>query len=260
MADAATVASVENYYANTLIIQYRNKPKATATIKIGADLYMADGLIFDLNNILDIDSATGSQLNLIGKILGCSRDVPGLVLDKDFFSFEKDPSYTVTVVTYADLLAYDTSDVVEYEVIRVLSDESHDGETTFYKWMITEGVGAWEYLQKPQVSFGYSDQNELSDGYWKSYFNSVGTVYSLFDEEYRTLLKFKALYNVRRGSMAFLDEMYYRVFGDEIEMINNQDLTVTYNVSTIHSVATEAALYLNLIQPPLGIGYTIVYV
>lgn len=200
MANEQDIQSVENYYADLLIIQYRNKPKARATIKLGADLYMADGLIFDLNNVLDIDTAVGAQLDLIGKILGCNRNIYGMTLNIDFFSFEK--------------------------------------------------VDA----------FGYSDADGLSDGYWKQYRNSIGTVYSLPDDVYRTLLKFKAIYNVRRGSTKFMNEMYWRIFGSEVEMVNNQDLTVTYNVPTSHSVAVEAAIFLNYLEPPLGIGYTVNYI
>lgn len=197
MADQKVVASVEDYYAGTLIIQYRNKPKARATIKLGADLYMADGLIFDLNNILDIDTAVGKQLDLIGKILGCPRDIPGLVLDKDFFSFEKTDAY------------------------------------------------------------GYSDADALSDGYWKNYDNSTGTAYTLLNDDYRTLLKFKAIYNVRYGSMGFMNEMYYRIFGNEVRMINNYDLSVTYKVPSTQSIALQAAIFLNYLEPPLGIDYEI---
>ena len=202
MANPQDVASVENYYADTLIIQYRNKPKARATIKLGANLYLADGLIFDLNNILDIDTAEGAQLDLIGKILGCSRNIVGLTLDKDYFSYEKEP---------------------------------------------------------PEVSYGYSDVNALSQGLWKSYNNSIGSAYSLFDADYRILLKFKALYNVRRGSMAFMDEMYYRIFRNEVNMINNHDLSVTYEIPASHSIAVETAIFLNYLEPPLGIDYSITY-
>ena len=199
MANPTDVQNVENYYADLLIIQYRNKPKARATIKLGADLYLADGLIFDLNNILDIDTAIGVQLDLIGKILGCNRNIYGLTLDTKFFSFQKNNAY------------------------------------------------------------GYSDKDALSEGYWKNYQNSTGTIYSLPDDVYRTLLKFKAIYNVRRGSMQFMDEMYWRIFGNEINMVNNHDLSVTYNVPTSHSVAVTAAIYLNYLEPPLGINYTINY-
>lgn len=199
MANIEDVQNVQNYYADLLIIQYRNRPKARATIKLGANLYMADGLIFDLNNILDIDTAFGVQLDIIGKILGCNRNIYGLTLDTKFFSFEK------------------------------------------------------------TVAYGYSDKDALSEGYWKDYQNSTGTIYRLPDDVYRTLLKFKAIYNVRRGSMQFMDDMYFRIFGSEVNMVNNHDLTVTYNIPSTHGVAVEAAIYLNYLEPPLGIGYTINY-
>lgn len=200
MAYETGIANVEEYYANLLIIQYRNKPKARATIKLGADLYLSDGLVWDIGNVLDIDTAIGAQLDLIGKILGQSRNIPGLVIDKPFFSFEKEDAY------------------------------------------------------------GFSTADELSEGYWKNYRNSVGSVYNLSDYSYRILLKFKAMYNVRRASMAFMYDMYYRAFGNEIKMINNQDLTVTYEVSNNYSEAVAAALHLKLIEPCMGVDYSISYV
>lgn len=191
------IASVENYYADLIIIQYRNKPKARATIKLGANLYLADGLVFDLQNVLDIDTAQGAQLDLIGKILGCNRNIFGFNLNKKYFSFEKEP---------------------------------------------------------PEISYGYSDKNALSEGLWKSYRNSIGSAFALFDDDYRKLLKFKALYNLRRASWGDMDEMYYRAFGNEVEMINNLDATVSYNIDANASVAFQVADFLGYIKPPLGIG------
>lgn len=199
MVYSAQVANVQDYYANLLILQYRNKPKARATVKLGANLYLADGLIFQLNDVLDIDKAVGPQLDIIGGILGCNRIIYGLVIDKEFFSFQKEDA------------------------------------------------------------FGYSDKTQLSEGFWKNYRNSIASKYSLPDNIYRTLLKFKAIYNVRYGSMAFLDEMYYRIFGNEITYTNNKNLSITYNIPTEHSVAVEAAIYLNYLEPPLGIDYNINY-
>ena len=191
------IADIENYYADLLIIQYRNKPNARATIKLGVDLYLADGLIFDLNNVLDIDTAVGAQLDLIGKILGVNRQIDGFTLDHDYFSFEKEP---------------------------------------------------------PAVSYGYSDKDALSQGYWKNYNNSIGSSYSLNDDDYRVLLKFKALYNVRYGSWGCMDLLYWRTFGNEITLVNNKDLTVSYQVSPSASIGLQVAQYLGYIEPPLGIG------
>ena len=81
------LTDLQDYYANLLILQYHSKPKAIATIKTSVSLYAGDGLIFQLPDLLDIDKAQGVQLDLIGKILGCSRNVQGLTLDKTYFSF-----------------------------------------------------------------------------------------------------------------------------------------------------------------------------
>lgn len=255
MAYDTEIANIENYYADLLIIQYRNKPNARATIKLGVDLYLADGLIFDFNNVLDIDTAEGAQLDLIGKILGVSRNIDGFTFNVDFFSFEKNPLYIATVADLTALGNYDTSNVTEGDCIKVESDSNHDNNTTFYEWVITGGVGDWTYkASNNEISYGYSDKNELSQGYWKRYKNSVGSSYSLYDDDYRVLLKFKALYNVRYGSWACMDWLYKKAFGDEITLVNNKDATISYQVSSDASLGLQVAQFLGYIEPPLGIG------
>jgi len=86
----AEIDDIKEYYANLLILQYRNKRKARETIKAGVDIYLGDGVVLQLQDILDIDTAEGEQLNLIGKILGCPRDVPGININTKFFSFHVD--------------------------------------------------------------------------------------------------------------------------------------------------------------------------
>lgn len=197
MAYETETANVQDYYANLLILQYRNKPKASATIRMGAGIYLADGLIFELNDILNLETQTGAQLDLIGQILGVNRNVNGLNLDTEYFTFEKTTAY------------------------------------------------------------GFSDKNALSEGVWKNYRNSIASSYALQDSEYRALLKFKAAYNIKVGSWGQLDELYYRFFGDELNMVNNKNLTVTYEVSPNLSVALKAAMFLGYIEPPMGIGYSV---
>lgn len=252
MAYETEVENVKEYYADLLILQYRSKPRARATIKLGAELYLADGLVFQLNDCLNIDTAVGAQLDLIGKILGCSRNIPGLTLRDDFFSFENKTEFTVA--TYADL----PETAVTNDVARVITDETHDDNTTYYQWL----NGAWTYQGEtnPIDVYGYSDKNALSDGYFKSYWNSTGSIYSLQDNDYRSLLKFKAAYNLRRGSWGDMNDLYYRMFGTDLQMVNNKNLSVTYNVSANLSTSLRAAIYLNYIQPPMGINYTINYV
>ena len=47
------------------------------------------------------------------------------------------------VGTYAELQAYDTSTLQNNNIIKVSQDETHNNETTYYRWVITGGVGAW---------------------------------------------------------------------------------------------------------------------
>lgn len=50
---------------------------------------------------------------------------------------------TDIVGTYAQLQAYDTSTLPPNSIIKVLQDESQNNETTYYRWVISGGVGSW---------------------------------------------------------------------------------------------------------------------
>ena len=60
------------YLSNLLIIQYNNLPKASATIQaVGADF--PDDLIFAVRDGFSLETATGVQLDILGKYLGTDR-------------------------------------------------------------------------------------------------------------------------------------------------------------------------------------------
>lgn len=50
------------------------------------------------------------------------------------------------VGTYEELQAYDTSHLQNNDIVKVLSDESRNYETTYYRWVITDGAGAWSFI------------------------------------------------------------------------------------------------------------------
>lgn len=189
------IDDIKQYYGDLLILQYRNKPKARKTVQIGCDIYTGDGVVFDLINSLDIDSAEGAQLDLIGKILDCPRTIQGLNPDKQYFSFQ------------------------------------YDG------------------------ALGFSTAQELSNGIFKTFYNSIQSEYALKDDDYRQLLKFKAIVNIWRASMAEMDEAIYNSFGNDVLLINNQNLTITYIISNSLTIATQAALIQGYLRAPIGIGF-----
>ena len=187
--------AVKEYYADLLILQYHSKTKARETIKLTADIYMADGLVFQLPNILDIDTAEGAQLDIIGKILDCPRIVQGVYNDLVFFQFHID-----------------------------------------------------------ETSLGFSTVGNPTSANFRSIQNYNKSEYSLPDEDYRFLLRFKSIVNVMRGSEKGIDDALWAAFGGDVILKNNKDLTITYIVSDRHTLATLAAKNLGYYRAPEGIG------
>lgn len=79
-------------YTDLLIWQYRNKPKATQTIKL-LEQEIAQGFIdlYHLKNVLNIDTAQGVNLDLVGKHVGQDRVINSYILRK-FFGFRDSPN------------------------------------------------------------------------------------------------------------------------------------------------------------------------
>ncbi len=75
------------YYADLLIIQYRNQPRAYATMQALCRLTIMDQLPFALRDAFGVSDAIGVQLDTLGKYIGVSRLVltfsGQVVLDDD---------------------------------------------------------------------------------------------------------------------------------------------------------------------------------
>lgn len=71
------------YYKDLIILQYRDKPKAQSTVQSIVELLMADGLIFDVRNAYNFDTAIGRQLDVIGQYIGINRLISSGELDDD---------------------------------------------------------------------------------------------------------------------------------------------------------------------------------
>lgn len=105
MADSATLQEIIDYYTNLLIIQYNNLPNARAQITLYVTELIANGVIFDVRDGYDLDTAVGVQLDVLGKYIGADRFYTGQDLT-DFFSFatyDTDPIYGIgDHIGYAD--------------------------------------------------------------------------------------------------------------------------------------------------------------
>lgn len=83
----ATDQELIDYYADLLIIQYRGKPRAYATIQARVKPIIMNQLPLAVQNAYNIDTAIGKQLDILGKYVGVARTVltfsGQVVLDDD---------------------------------------------------------------------------------------------------------------------------------------------------------------------------------
>lgn len=82
-----TVSEIIDYYLNLLILQYKDKPNIRGTISALVDSAIAENILFDVRDAYELESASGSQLDVIGKYVGVDRFYEGLVLTGTFFGF-----------------------------------------------------------------------------------------------------------------------------------------------------------------------------
>lgn len=85
------------YYANLLILQYRTKPKAHATIIALIRVLMVFDIIREVENGYDVDTAVGKQLDVLAKYVGAERVATGIDFSRVFFgmvNYSSSPPYT----------------------------------------------------------------------------------------------------------------------------------------------------------------------
>lgn len=57
---------------------------------------------------------------------------------------KNNPDVVDIVATYADLMAYDTQHLSDKDIIRVLEDETHDGDSSYYRF--NKSAGTWTFI------------------------------------------------------------------------------------------------------------------
>jgi len=65
------------------------------------------------------------------------------------------------VGTYQDLQNYDTTTLGNDDIIKVLQDSTHNDAMTYYRWVITGGVGAWSYIGQEGPYYTKSETETL---------------------------------------------------------------------------------------------------
>lgn len=82
----ATTDEIVKSYVDLLILQYREKANARATIDVQVRPVIIDQIPTEVENAFDIETAVGAQLDTLGKYVGVSRD--GYTLEQGAISLD----------------------------------------------------------------------------------------------------------------------------------------------------------------------------
>lgn len=201
------ITSLVSYYANLLIVQYHNKPKAVATITALVTELLAAGVIFDVQNGYSIETAIGKQLDIIGKYVGVDRFFKDLDLH-DYFAFN----------------FYD------------------EGAIPDDKWGFNT----------------YTDFDTLIENGTLTYNTIITKDFSLFDEEFRTIIKLKIIQNNSNHSHQSIDESIYKFFGNDVRPDSEGGMHMIYFVPTNLTAIIQAAIIKEVLPRPMGVGVLVV--
>lgn len=123
-------------------------------------LYSSDGI------------PTAIEANVPQEVLDRIAELEGETADlqNQIDDIKNSPDVVDIVATYSDLMAYDTSSLGNNDVIRVLRDETHDGQSAYYRWDKPHSTWTFigtvgDYYTKQQVdTLLDGKQDELTPG------------------------------------------------------------------------------------------------
>lgn len=129
----ANVQDIIDYYVNLLIIQYNNQPKARATIELFATQIAANGILFDIRDGYDIDTAVGVQLDVLGKYVGVDRyfevfDPINYFALTDYDEVDPDAEEKWGFTDYADFDDFQYNGTLNYMSVLSISSRLNDDD------------------------------------------------------------------------------------------------------------------------------------
>lgn len=131
--EAQSLRELVSYYVNTLIIQYNNRPKAQATIRAFTEAILANGIIWDVMNGYNVDTAVGKQLDIIGKYVGIDRffnvtDPVDYFALTDYVEVDPDSEQKYGFTTYPDFDDDQFNGTMNYNSVLTVENKLNDDD------------------------------------------------------------------------------------------------------------------------------------
>lgn len=215
------IQNIIDYYVNLIIIQYNNKPKARGTVDALVSSALAEGVVFDVQDGFNIDTAIGVQLDILGKYIGVDRFYLSRLFFGKFFGFTdaSNPDYD------PDFVGLDFTD----------------------DFLIDESANNFQV-----IGFDNADSPD-KEGVFLNANDVISTEFKLNDDSYRILLKLKIVQNHANHSFNSIASSIFEFFGSSIVVKDNYDMTMTYIIDDDSANIVNAALQKEVFPRPIGV-------
>lgn len=152
-------------------------------------------------------------------------------IEQEIEDLKNNPDVADIVDTYADLQAYDTSKLTDKDVIRVLNDETHNNESTYYRY--SKASDSWTYIGSTGPKGGVQSDWEENDSDDPAYIKNR----PFYSEEVESAIPQGISQNVGNtpdpGYVWFAEQVQDYVLHTVLADFDNGDtvlMTVTYSV------------------------------
>lgn len=212
-------------------------------------------LQYEANNHIYLYSSDGIPTaitaNIPQEVLDSIAELEYDVVDlqNQIDDLKNSPDVVDIVDTYADLQAYDTSHLGDKDIIRVLTDETHDGASSYYRW--DKQTETWTYIGSIQTAANtifYADLSETGNTrhiYKNSDMTGTVSVQELLDanEDGQVILRMSSAQTPENFNDAYLQNTYVGVGDYQFLFLDNRnyyeyDGTTTTDTSYYYSKST----------------------
>ena len=260
-----SLATLTVFYSSILAYQYRGLPNADRQVQLWASQMIGENLAASLLTCFDVDQAVGTQLDVLGKYVGVSRNI-GAPEVRPYFGLWTYAEATLDPAQYQGTWNPTTNDPV------IVSGSAGD-------WWVTTNAGtASDPLVAPfeggevlycngGTSFGvhtgangngltsYASPAINANGIFYEYEFAVGQNTDLTDAEYRAVIKLKAVLNASDGTLSTIMALLHQFFLDEIWLVDTKDMNLAYTV--LSTVALSPELLAIYLPRPMGVGISV---
>lgn len=247
-SEGSPIAPANGAYCNALVVYEANGHKYIYS-KEGIPTLITSGGGGDYDEIIKEiqDDLAETENDLAQEVL--DRVAGDNTLQGEIDAIKNSPDVVDIVDTYADLQAYDTSHLGDKDIIRVLTDETHDGASSYYRW--DKQTETWTYIGSIQTvanTIFYANLSETGNTrhiYKNSDMTGTVSVQELLDanEEGQVILRMSSAQTPENFNDAYLQNTYVGVSDYQFLFLDNRnyyeyDATTTADTTYYYSKST----------------------